>query len=190
MEDFNLDIPKIGYIVLTKISPRDIMFGKLIRADQKKFGFSEEDCQFTHSMMSMGGDVVIDAVFPVIKKSRLTRNYAGRYIKIVKPTVLGYDMHRKNVAVNCAIRRGIPYGFLGLFWFKVKKFFKINIFSALGDFCSELCGLGIHQEYVEKLGFEIEQVMPKRFSKMYPADFLDPRYFEIIWEGYIPSKNS
>lgn len=185
MKDFNLDIPKIGYIVAVKISKNDIIFGKLIKNAQQKYGLPKEDCEYTHVMMSMGGNDVINAVFPFIKTSRLTRSYARRYIKIIKPRIMGYELHRKNVAVHCASRKGRPYGFLGLFWFLKKKWFGTNIFSFFGDFCSEVCGLGLHLEYIEKLGFEISQIMPRHFSKLYPADFLNPMYFEVVWEGYI-----
>lgn len=176
MKKFNLDIPKIGYIIAYKNNGR--FFGNQIVKAQITDGFNKEDAEFVHVEMSLGGQWSINAKMPKIVISDITKFHKGRHIKILRPKIKNYSEHRKNVAIHCLTRVNVPYGILGVVWFKLKKVLKTNILSSIGDFCSELVGYGLWTEYQEN-------ILPKPYGHMFPADYLNKEYFEEIWEGVI-----
>ncbi len=182
--DLNLSQFKIGYFILYK-NP-GTPFRNIVEYYQKKEGFSKTDSKYTHVEMSLGGQHSIDAIFPKIK-IRDIRDRTGHYVKIVRPKIIDYSKKRKNVAIECLKRVNKFYG-LGVIWFTLKDIIKRNIFSAIGDFCSELCGYGLYKYYVEYRQKEYKGILPKPYNQLYPADFLNKRYFEVIHEGYVPSK--
>lgn len=196
MAKFNLDIPRSGFIIVYK---GDTSFvSKQIQRAQKKAGFNEEDSQYTHVEMSLGGPYSVYANIPLIRVADIVKKSKGRYIKIVKANFNSlepykawrvqeaYDLsERYKVATWCATRCNLPYGVFGVLWFKIKKVMKRNILSAFGDFCSELCGFGLWREYVYTNKLELTEVLPRYFGELYPADFLNPDYFDIVWEGTI-----
>jgi hypothetical protein len=48
-----------------------------------------------------------------------------------------------------------------------------------------MCGFGIWREYVFTGKTDLKDVLPRYFGELYPADFLNPEYFEVVWEGII-----
>lgn len=192
---FNLDIPRMGYFLVYK--NQGGFFGNRIVNAQKDEGFSQEDAEFVHVEPSLGGQYSINARIPFSKPIDITEVHEGRYVKIVRPRLPQYDLRRYKVAVWCATRCNIPYGIFGVLWFKMKGIFKKNVFSAIGDFCSELSAFGIWREYgynedlptVVNLYTQMipgEQFLPKKPNETMPADFLNPKYFEVVWEGFLP----
>lgn len=181
-KSFDLNIPRIGYFLVYRTL--DKPYHKLIEDQQLKDGYSKDKAKFVHVELSLGGPHTVTAAMPKIKIANIYDNY-GRYVKIVKPKIADYDEKRKNVAIECLRRVNMPYGFLGVLWFKLRKFMKRNYLAAFGDFCTELCGMGVHNYYVVYRGFAIKDAMPKYYAELYPADFLNEQYFETVWEGYI-----
>jgi hypothetical protein len=194
--EFNLDIPMNGYFIVYKGDKS--FFCNQIRNAQRKEGFSEEDAEYTHVEPSVGGQYSIYANLPKVRVADITKTSKGRYVKIVK---MNFNMvpfkyveelrekyalqDRYKVATWCATRCNIPYSIPGVLWFKIKKVLKKNILSSLGDFCSELSGFGIWREYVYTKKCELKEVLPRYFGELYPADFLNKDYFDIVWEGEI-----
>lgn len=185
MVDFNLDIPKIGYFIVYK-KIKGNFYHRLIAIQQIKEGYERNTAEYIHIEPSLGGEWGISAQFPFIRVQNLLKKHKGQYIKIVKPKLRDYENKRKNVAIHCISRVNLPYGLLGILWFKLKKVFKNNFLASLGDFCSELCGFGLYSEYVLNGNKKLTDILPKDFSKLYPADFLNKKYFEVVWEGYLP----
>lgn len=184
MSSFNLDNFKIGYFILYSNDGK--FYGNLIEKQQIKEGYSRQHARFTHIEIALGGPYSINAIFPTIKiNDDLVNKHRGRYIKILRPTIEGYDTKRKNVAIHCLKRVNKLYG-LGILWFLFNRKFKNNFLSVIGDFCSELAGYGIWKQYIENTPIDYGKYLPKEYDKLYPADFSKhEEYFETIWEGYI-----
>ncbi len=110
----------------------------------------------------------------------ITKEYAGRYIKILRPVDPDWDRKRKHVAwINATLcntkydRRGIMR-FLEIF----KKWIKHHISRW---FCSEGWLFSIHTE------------CPDILPDLKPEDCVPSHVFttskmKIIWEGYMPKK--
>lgn len=182
--DLTLSHFKIGYFILYK-NPGSF-FRNIIEYYQKKDGISPSNAKYTHIEISLGGQYSVDAIFPKVK-IRDIRDRKNTYVRIVKPKIKGYDKKRKNVAIECLKRVNKFYG-LGIIWFVMKDMIKRNPFSAIGDFCSELCGYGLHKYYIDYKRKKYKEILPKPYNQLYPADFLNPKYFELVYEGYIPNK--
>lgn len=194
----NLDKFKMGHFIVYK--NKGSFFGNQIVKAQKSNGFNEKDSQYTHVEPSLGGQYALNARPPRIVSTNVFDTHKDRDVVIVRPNfksmydkglVIKYKSNyqlkrRYKVSTWCATRSNMPYGFFGVVWFKVRSIFKKNIFSALGDFCSEMSGFGIWREYCfanEKL--DVKEVLPRYFGELYPADFLNEDYFDIVWEGKI-----
>ena len=178
MEDFNLDIPKIGYVILYK--GMDNLFYKLIEDEQQKEGFTEAESKFVHAEISGGGYWSINAKWPRSKLTNILKTHKGRYIKILKYKADDYDIKRYKVGWFGATRCNLPYSILSLFWFKINDYmFKTrNIFATKkAPFCSFLCAWALKQVYSDS--FENPKVIM-------PAHFLDENKFEVVWEGVLP----
>ncbi|HED06347.1 MAG TPA: hypothetical protein ENI61_06660 [Ignavibacteria bacterium] len=180
---------KAGYFIVYKT--RNTFYHKLIVDTQKKAHLSSENIDYVHVEPIINDRWSVNSKLPKIRISDMFEMHKGEYCKIVKPKIENYGKYRKEVLIQCLTRVNLPYGLIGLFWFKLRKIFKRNFFAFFGDFCSELCGYGLWKIFVEQKNIDFAKIMPRRFDTLYPADFLDSRYFEIIWEGEIEnlSKN-
>lgn len=173
---------KTGYFILYK-NPGTV-FRNLIEKYQLKEGFSKEDSKYTHVEISLGQNHAINARIPKIILTEICSFHKGKYVKIVRHKNRHFHRKRKDVAIECAKKLNTYYG-LGVVWFVIKDAVKRNIFSAFGDFCSELCGYGIVKAY-EREDKGYRDLLPKKYNELYPADFLNENFFEVVWEGYIP----
>lgn len=182
----NIENIQIGDIIVYKKKDKSF-FHKLIYKQQLKDGYKKEVAEYIHTepiVMKTEVDLMtINAKFPCNRLHKATTNKSGRTVKIVRCTLPIYEDRRKQVAIHWLSRINNPYGLVGLIWFKVQKLFKINVFSMIGDFCSELAGFGIWREYVNYLKYDSLDVLPKPFAQMYPADFLNSKYFKVVYEG-------
>lgn len=170
---FSLDIFKMGYFILFK--------GKgfipyLITREQIKKGFAKEKAQYTHIATSGGSQWIVEASPPRIKVIDIRKKYRGKDILIVKYKAKGYRKRYK-VAFWSATKTNLPYDWLGVLAFKFKWLFK---HQKRFYFCSETCAYALKKEYPRALGF----LLP---HQTVPANFLDERYFQIVWEGKIPA---
>ena len=183
MEDL-LNKFKIGYILVYK--SKGGFFSDQIEKAQSKEGFPEEDSKYTHVELSLGGPYSVGALIPKVKiVDDIRDEHKGRYVKLVRPKISDYGRKRKNIAIHSLKRVNKVYGFTGVTWFLLKKIVKRNIFSAIGDFCAELVGYSLWKEYIESKKKTYEEVLPKLYNQLYPADFLNSDYFETVWEGYL-----
>lgn len=176
---------KTGYFIL--YLTKNTFYHKIIVGAQKKAGFTGKAAKIVHTEPIINKRWGVDSKIPRITVSEIIVRHKDQYAIVVKPKIYKYDDYSQAVAIQCLTRVNLPYGLIGLFWFKLRKYIKRNFFAFFGDFCSELCGYGIWMVFVEgkKKGFS--QFLPKRFDELYPADFLDPRYFEVVWEGEVNS---
>jgi hypothetical protein len=133
---FNLDLPRIGYFLLPK--SQGGWFSNIIERRQRQEGFSEEDSKYTHVEVLLGGPNSVRVAPPKTKIIDITKQYKGRYVKIVKYNADDYDRKRYKVALWAASFNNLPYdkagvlAFLGWFrkWLKHAK----DLY-----FCSEMC---------------------------------------------------
>lgn len=174
---------KAGYFLVYRT--RNTFYHNLIVNTQKKAYILSENVDYVHTEPIIDKQWSVNSKLPKIRISNIFTMHKGEYCKIVKPKIANYNAHRKNVLIQCLTRVNLPYGLIGLFWFKFRKIFKRNFFAFFGDFCSELCGYGLWKIFVEQQNKDFAKIMPRRFDSLYPADFLDSRYFETIWEGYV-----
>jgi len=168
---FNLDIPKMGYFLLTKHDSG--LIGKLITKEQLKHGFSEEDSKYTHVEVLGGGAYSVRVAPPLTKVIDITKKYKGRYIKIVKYNNENYEKKgRYKVAFWAASNCNKKYDWFGIFRFKMSWLFD---HKERDFFCSENSLWALQKENPEAMeGLEPYKCMPAHFCS-----------FETVWEGTI-----
>ena len=179
MQDFNLDILKIGYFIVYKGNSK--LFWRLVKVEQEKEGFSKEDSEYTHVEISGGGFWAISARWPRSSLINILKDHKGQYIKVVKYRSTNYDIKRYKVGWFGATRCNLPYSLLSVLWFKINDFiFKTrNIFATKkAPFCSFLCAWALKQVYKDCFS---------RPEEIMPAHFLNKDKFELVWEGYLPN---
>lgn len=173
MEKFNLDIPRIGYIILFKNKGNFI--GRQIKKVQLKNRFKEEDAEYIHCAISCGGSYIMDINPPKAKVLDMCKRYKRRYIKILH--YINEDYERKGrykVALWSVSQSNLRYDWFGALALKFKLFWQWGN----RPFCAENILWALQKEYVECLaGIKPENCMP--------AHFLDERYFELVWSGII-----
>jgi len=179
----NPDAAKIGYFLVYKTD--NSWIGKIIAKEQAQEKHSEADSQFTHVGLSLGGFNSLDALMPsIVLVDDITKKFAGRYVKLVRPKIEDYDCtKRKNIAIDALKKTNKDYGFFSLLWFKINTFMwkKRNALAKIGGyFCSYLCADSLMKYYPNFMGRPAENCMP--------ADFLDTTKFDVIWEGIIDAK--
>lgn len=167
---FDLDIPKMGYFILVRNEGG--LIGNGIQANQIKAGFLPEDAKYTHVMVSGGGQWTVNPVPPRLKISDLTKDYAGKYIKIVSYDDPTFEEKRYKVAFWAATHTNLPYDGSGVLNFIIKWFHQ----STSNWFCSENALWALQKEYPQAfIGLKPEQCMPAHFSRL----------CKTIWEGII-----
>ena len=172
---FNLNVPRMGYFILVRHNG-DI-FGRGIEKSQLKAGFSAEAAKFSHVEVSGGGQWSVCVAPPRTQIVDITKRYKGRYLKIVRYTGPEYeDKKRYKVAFWAATHCNLPYDWRGIFafiWKKIKQ-------HASFWFCSENAAWALQKEY--------PCALDKVPEKCVPADFLNPKWFKVTWEGEIPDE--
>jgi hypothetical protein len=167
-----LDAAKMGYFLVYK-GNKDI-FGRGIKAEQIKRGFTPEQAEYSHVEVSGGGPRSVRVNPGTIRPIDIRKEYAGRYVKIVR--YVGYPevgAQRHKVAYCSATLCNLKYDFWGVLRFKIPW-----LMSFSGKwFCSEAALWSLQQEFPGALGIKPVDCMP--------AHFLLPEYFDLVWEGVI-----
>ena len=181
-EDFNLDIPRIGYFIVYK--GNSSFFSKQIEKAQKITGFDKVDSEYTHVEVSGGGKDSVGAVMPRSKIMDIIKVHGGRYVKIMKYVGYGNSETKDNrlrykVGFFAAGESNLPYGWWALLWFKLSEsFHKLKPWGTKKfPFCSLLAG------------WALCKVFPDAFDdyrKVMPAHFLSNSKFSLVWQGNLP----
>lgn len=175
---FSLDLIKPGYGLLTRHEGG--FFSRGIEKKQRKEGFSEEDAAYTHIEVLGPPPWSICVAPPKTRLVDITKKYKGRYVKIVRYKRFENDRKLSDVAFWAATHCNVPYDWSGVISFSsiVKILFVWIKQHASKWFCSENFCWSHQQVYFGAFaGMEP--------SKYMPADGLDLRYIEEIWEGVI-----
>ncbi len=163
---------KMGYFILYKNTGG--IFGDNIVKQQIAFGFSKEDSQYTHVEVSGGEVHSINIAPPTSKLVEINKAHKGEYACLVKFKNSDYeDRLRYKVAYFSATLCNRGYDFQGIFAFLFKWIKQNNRLW----FCSEGAAWALQLVFPNALG--------KTSDKCMPADFLNPLYFEVVWEGVI-----
>jgi len=182
MKDFDLDIPKMGYILLVKGNG---IFSKFIRERQKIAGYKEHS-EYTHCEILCGGKDSVLIAPPKSRMTDITKQYKNTYIKImrIKPSFSEKyeNKYRYKIAVFAASLCNRVYDVIGVASFLSPFKFILNWIAKHNRlyFCSEGCTWAIQKVYPLFLnGRNKETVMPCMFSS-------NTDQLEIVWEGIIP----
>lgn len=167
---FNLDIPRMGYFLLTKHDSGWI--GDQIEKEQLRHGFSKEDAKYTHVEVLGGGPNSVRVAPPRTSIIDITKKYKGREVKIVRYSNEEYEKKgRYKVAFWAATSCNKKYDWLGILKFKLKW---IRQSKSL-PFCSENSLWALQKEYPLAMDrLEPHKCMPAHFNS-----------FETVWEGII-----
>ena len=187
MKVIPLEYFKEGYFIL--YANNGSWYNNLVEKYQLRMGFPETDAEYTHIELCLGDFWSINPVFPKIKINEDLRIKHGmRYAKIIRPKINGYDERRHEIAIQGCKRVNTVYG-LGVIWFLIKDKIKNNIFSVIGDFCSELAGWVILKVF-SKNSSDWKKYLPLKYDQLTPADWsLHTEFFEVVAEGYIRDLN-
>ena len=173
MQKFNLDIPKIGYIVAVKKMKNGFIANSIVKSQLKK-GFNKDDSSYVHIAMSSGGPHMVNIIPPRSKLIDMQKKYKGSYIKILK--YKGKDFDTKNrYKITCmynALASNLKYDVKGAISF-VLPWIK---HSKRDYFCSEACTKAFQMVYPDFLS----GMNPAR---SFPAHFV--RELELVWEGTV-----
>ena len=184
---FDKDMLKIGYFILYQSGQG--WFGKQIVKQQLKEGFTQEQAIYTHVECSGGELDSINVAPPRAERINIIDVHSGRYAKVVRFKKYSSDNKRYKVAYFNASLNGSLYDAKGIMAFLAKR---VPILVFLTEwlrkknrfyFCSEASAWALQKSY------------PKAFNgfpptTIFPADFLDPKQFEPVWEGYLPKRVS
>ena len=171
--NFNLDIPKMGYFLL--VSNKGGWFGRNIEKMQRKAGYPEEACRYTHVEILGGGPDSMRIGPPRSRRVDITKVYKGRYVRIVKYDNSQYlEGKRYKVAYFAATLCNLGYDWRGCLRFIIKWIGHSKTFV----FCSEGSAWALKKVFP---GFQ----KGKNPEDFYPADFLNKKYFQVEWEGVI-----
>jgi len=172
MSKFNIDLFKMGYIILYKSGQGK--FGKAIVKAQIKKGFNQSEAEYTHSEISGGGKHSVNIAPPISKLVNILEKHKGRYAILLRYKNEDYEKKgRYKVAYFSATLANLGYDIRG-----VLKF----IFKWIGNdnrlfFCSEGVAFSLQKVYPKALGIKPAKVMP--------AHFVQSPEFETVWEGII-----
>ena len=156
---FNLDILRIGYIVLFK-STGDFI-GRQIKKVQLRQGFKEKDAEFIHSAISCGGQWIMDVNPPRAKVIDMRKKYKGRYIKILR--YINEDYERKGrykVALWSVSQSNLRYDWVGALALKFRIFWQWKS----RPFCNENVLWAFQREYPGTLGIRPEACLAPAFN--------------------------
>ena len=173
MKKFNLDIPRIGYVVAVK-KDRKGFISNMIYKSQRKAGFNEDDSSYIHVAMSSGGPHMVNIIPPRSKLINLQKKYKGSYIKILRLDSKSYEEKKRyKVALFYnALASNLKYDVKGAISFV----FSWVKHSKRDYFCSEACTKAFQMIYPDFL----KGIKP---AKSFPAHFV--RDLDLVWEGYI-----
>ena len=175
----NLDLLKPGDGLLTRNEGG--FFSNQIEKKQLRVGFNTEDSKFTHIEILAIRDTKDPSKFwsvriapPRAKLVNFPEFYKGRYIKIIRYKEYENFDKLKDVALWAVSHCNVPYDFPGIFRF---LFIWIKQHASKW-FCSE------------NFIWSYQQIYPKAFDgllphKSMPADSLNIKYSETVWEGRI-----
>ena len=175
---FNLDIPKMGYMIAYEAQKNPGFFERQIIKEQRKAGYDEKQSLITHCEISIGGPYTVGAVFPRVSVMEITKDFSGRSIVIARLRCADLRTHTK-VAVWAATRCNLPYGILSTLYFKMENIIgQQNLLATINrPFCSYLCAWAYERE--------IPGIFDCKPATRLPAFVYDPQ-FEIVWKGIIP----
>lgn len=172
MNNFTLDIPRMGYIILIKNSGDFI--GNQIEKIQLKAGLSAQESEYTHCAVSGGGQWIVEVSWPKTETIDIRKKYNGKYIKILRYNNEEYERKgRYKIAFWSATQCNLKYDLFGALAFKIKLFWQ----WPSRQFCSENALWAFKKEYPD-----ISKLEP---SKCLPAHFLTFNDMETAWEGTI-----
>ena len=173
-EDFNLDIPRIGYFIVYE--GNNSWFSRQIKRVQKDQGLKEWN--YTHIEISGGGQWTVGAIMPKAKLIDILKKYKGRKVRIVKYKEYEGNDKRYKVGWFTATLCNLPYGWWTAVWYLLReKFAKLTPWTTKrSPVCSVLCAWGLTRVF--KDAFE-------DYREILPAHFLNEEKFEVVWEGII-----
>jgi len=174
--DFNLDIPKIGYILAVKRGKKDVV-GSGIEKVQLQKGYRPQDACYTHVEILSGGPDSMRIMPPKSKPINIEKFYRGRYVKILKLEHEDFRIYRYKIAVLYNMLCNTKYDKMGILAFLL-PFFKQN---PKHFFCSEGVTDSIRKVYPEFL-----DNIPS--DKVFPATIVCSEEVGVYWEGEIPSE--
>lgn len=176
MKKFNLDIPKMGYILAVRKLPVEY-FGDRIRDMQIIKGYKSKDASYTHTEILGGGDRSMRIMPPRSKAIELTKFYAGRYVKILRYDDPEFEKKlRYKIAYEYALLCNTKYDKRGILSF-IFPFIKQD---PKRPFCSE----GTCEAF--------QHYLPNAFnanpSETFPATIVSDPKTIVHWEGFIPKE--
>ncbi len=169
---FSLEIPRMGYILAVRSD--NSWVSNMIAKEQRKRGFSIKDSMYTHVEVMGGGPHSIKVAPPKTRIIKITKDYKGRYVKILKYNHTTYATKRYKVAFWAASHCNLVYDFFGVLKFKIHQIFHWKN----SYLCSDNVGSGVQKEYP----YAHEWLDPHQWM---PAHCLDPKFFTVVWEGVI-----
>ncbi len=169
---FTLDRFKIGYAIVYRHEGG--LFGDMIVKKQLTAGFIPAHAEYSHVEISLGEEYSINISPPKSRLCDILKVHKGRYIKIVKYRATDYNVKRYKVGCLYASLNNTGYDFRGILSFMFKWLRNKNRLY----FCSEGCLTALQMVYSGAFGMNPNECMP--------AEFLNPKFTEVVFEGYIP----
>lgn len=167
---FSLNLLKMGYFIVYRNEGG--IFSDLIERKQRQAGFTPEHASYTHVEVSGGSEYAINISPPLSRLIKITKTHKGRYITIVRYKGYKNKGKRYKVAYFSATLCNKGYDFPGIFAFLFKWIKNNNRLY----FCSEGALWSLKKVFPQMSGNP---------AYCMPADFLDPKFFEVTWEGRI-----
>ena len=172
--DFDLSLFKMGYILAYRGDSS--WFSKQIIKVQERLGFPFVASRITHVEVSGGEEYSVNIVVPISRCIKITERHAGRYVHVMRYKNEEYERKgRYKVAYFSATLSNLRYDVLGVVRFLVRWVRQSNKLW----FCSEGVAWALQKEYPESLG-------GTKPVNCLPANFLDEKEFEEVWQGRIP----
>lgn len=173
MAKLNLNLLRMGYFIVYK-TPGGFFSNQIVKR-QLKEGFSEEDSQYTHIEVSGGSKHSVNISPPFSKLVDITKRHKGRYAKVIRYRNDDYEQKKRyKVAYFSATLCNKGYDIPGILSF----IFKWVKHSNRLYFCSEGAAWALQMCFYKAFhGQKPHYIMP--------ADFLNKREFEQVWEGEI-----
>ncbi len=178
-QPFHPDIFKMGYFICYKGDNR--WLSRMIFKEQTEEGHPFENALYNHVEVSGGGFDSLNVNWPRARVVNISKAHKGQYVRLMKFKAPDYGKKRYKIAYWSMSHVGTKYSLRSIMWWKIKdwpvfrKFLRKDRLLKSGMFCSFSCALALGRQY--KLTKKAEMYMP--------ADFLNQRYFELVWEGEI-----
>jgi len=173
--EFNLDIPKIGYILAVRRGKKDFI-GSQIERVQLKAGYKPEDACYTHTEISSGGPDSMRIMPPRAKAINIEKFYAGQYVKFLKLNDIYFDAyHRYKIALKYNLLCNKKYDYRGVLAFILSWIHQ----DQKKPFCAEGTAKAYQFYYPEFL----KEYIP---SRIFPATIVSCPMLEVHWQGFIP----